>query len=71
MIIGEAVTMNAIADRTLPCFQKCTCEVCGHFYWLYHSRLDPEAYTQAQFDEAWVIGENGVISPRVQPEGAA
>lgn len=75
MIIGncptcEALTMNAIADRPLPCFQKCTCEECGQVYWLYHSRLDPEAYTQAEFDEKWIIGENGTISPRTQTEGA-
>lgn len=38
--------MTLIAPVKLPCFSKEICESCGKEYWLKHSRVNPEAYTE-------------------------
>ena len=55
---------NAIAD-TVPCFQKTKCEKCSRVVWLYHSRIEPVAYTVEGFLERFAIDEETkVITPR-------
>ena len=45
-----------IADKC-PAFEKIKCEGCGKFFWMYHSRLDPIAYTEAGFNKEFIIDE--------------
>ncbi len=45
-----------VPDRT-PAFAKNTCEDCGREYWLYYSRLNPEAYTIEDFENKFEIDE--------------
>jgi len=62
MIIGEcpccdATMWNACAGKT-PVFEKIVCEECGGVVWLYHSRIDPMAYTEADFLKEYSINES-------------
>jgi hypothetical protein len=40
----DAPTMTPIGPT--PCYSKETCDSCNKEYWLKHSRLNPEAYTE-------------------------
>jgi len=45
--------------------ERIICEHCDKIYWLKHSRLDPKAYTQSQFDERFTLDEpTKTIKPR-------
>lgn len=48
--------INGICENP-PMFQKLTCERCGRIIWLYHSRIDPAAYTETDFREKYLIDE--------------
>lgn len=37
--------------------QRIICEACHKPYWLKHSRLDPEAFTEADFAERYEVNE--------------
>ena len=53
-----------LADEC-PVFQRLVCENCGRPMWMYHSRLDPIAYTdEGFFDEYDVDEETKVITPK-------
>ena len=63
MIFGECPyndcnqsMMNHITN-SLPTFQKLTCEKCGRVIWLYHSRIEPIAYTEEDFLEKYDLDE--------------
>ena len=68
MIIGgcpycDAPLMISIADNC-PCFEKHDCEECKQTIWTYHSRLNPESYTEDGFKEEWSVDEETkVITP--------
>ena len=48
-----------------PRFQHATCHGCHRTYWLLHSRIDPQAYTEADFAEQYVLDEaTKQISPK-------
>lgn len=62
MIIGEcpycdAGVMNALPDIT-PSFARIQCDDCNNWYWLYFSRIAPEAYTEKEFNEKYEINES-------------
>ena len=48
---------NPIAGLPLPKFQKITTECCSKTVWLYHSRIDPKAYTDEDFKKEYTIDE--------------
>jgi hypothetical protein len=63
MIIGECPYddcdgshMIAIAPQC-PALSKHECETCGKEFWMYHSRIDPAAYTLKGFEETFWINE--------------
>lgn len=63
MIFGECPyndcnqqMMNAICVN-LPMFERLVCEKCGRVIWLYHSRLEPVAYTEEGFLEKYDLDE--------------
>jgi hypothetical protein len=63
MIFGECPyddcnepMVNAICDNP-PMFQRLICEKCGRVIWLYHSRIDPVAYTEDGLLEKYEIDE--------------
>jgi hypothetical protein len=63
MIFGECPyddcnepIVNPICDDA-PKFQRLVCEKCGRVIWLYHSRLDPVAYTEKAFAEKYDLDE--------------
>lgn len=63
MIFGECPyndcnqqMMNSICD-TPPMFQKLVCEKCGRVIWLYHSHIEPVAYTEESFAEKYDLDE--------------
>jgi len=47
---------NCICDDP-PKFQRLVCEKCGRVIWLYHSRIDPVAYTEKGFFEKYDLNE--------------
>ena len=65
MIIGDCPYPDCGGDHWIPIadpagqFERCTCEHCGRQYWLYHSRLIPEAFTLDEFE----IEEGKKINP--------
>lgn len=69
MIIGscpycDAPTMTACAPET-PAVSKEECSGCKSKYWLYHSRLEPKAYTEVEFFKTYHVDEAmKVIKPR-------
>jgi hypothetical protein len=63
MIFGECpyddcdeYLMIPIADHC-PVFQKINCPKCGRIIWEYHSRIEPEAFTEKEFNEKYEIEE--------------
>ena len=46
----------AMPDQT-PAFSKTTCPDCERLIWLYHSRIDPKAYTEQSFHEEFEVNE--------------
>jgi len=65
MIIGEcpycdAVMWNQCADVT-PAFEKVVCSECRETVWLYHSKLDPIAYTEEDFFDKFLVDEDTKI----------
>lgn len=71
MIFGECpyceqpVVNHLARDRPLPCFEKVECESCKKWYWLKHSRVDPEAWTDEEFRKLYEINEETkAIKPR-------
>ncbi len=62
MIMGacpycDAGMMNPIADLPLPKFQKLITECCGKTIWLRHSRVDPQAFTDEDFKNKFIVNE--------------
>ncbi len=57
--------MRILPDKPLPIFSKETCPGCGRTIWLYYSRVDPKAYTEADFAKDWQVDEETKnIKPR-------
>jgi len=61
MIIGEcpycgAVMWNQCAEVG-GVFEKVVCSECRETVWLYHSRLDPIAYTEEDFNSKYSVDE--------------
>ena len=63
MIIGECPyddcngsMFNPIAE-IVPSFQKLECKRCNRAVWLFHSRIMPVAYTEAEFHEEFEVDE--------------
>ena len=49
----------------LPKFQKRTCDKCGRRIWTIHSRLNPQSFTEQQFNELYILDEaDHSITPR-------
>jgi uncharacterized protein with PIN domain len=71
MIFGECphcsgAVANHIADKC-PALECLICEHCGKEYWLYHSRIDPKAYTREELDEEFEIDPaNKTVKPRAK-----
>ena len=64
MIFGECPHCDGFVINPIgpaPCWSKNTCEHCGKEYWLKHSRLDPEAFTEKpeEVDETRIIPKEG------------
>lgn len=38
-------------------FQQLMCEKCGRVIWIYHSRIEPVAYTEESFVEKYDLDE--------------
>ena len=56
----DAFMSNSMCDEP-PKFQKLTCEACGRVVWLYHSRIEPVAYTEEGFLEEYEVDEKTKI----------
>jgi antitoxin component HigA of HigAB toxin-antitoxin module len=62
MIIGDCPYCNAsmsnpVADLPLPRWEKLTAECCRKTVWLFHSRVNPKAYTEEGFAKDFDIDE--------------
>jgi hypothetical protein len=49
--------MRLLPDVPLPKFSKEQCPACKRTIWVLYSRIDPEVYTESDFDRAWVVDE--------------
>lgn len=54
------------SPENMPAFEKTTCKACGRTIWLYHSRIDPKAYTETGFLESYDLDEEN-RSVRAKP----
>ncbi len=72
MILGDCpygdctqFAMRSIATGSLPQYERDTCEGCHRIVWVVHSRIDPIAYTEADFLEEFVVDdEKKTVVPR-------
>lgn len=46
----------ACADRC-PAYQRIVCKKCGRVFWEKHSRINPEAFTEEDFNKKYKIDE--------------
>lgn len=68
MIFGHcpycgSLVSTACAPKT-PAFSKEKCGECHKKYWLKHSRIDPEAMTQEQFNKEYSVDETTKVIKR-------
>ena len=45
-------------------FTKHECETCGKTFWIKHSRIEPEAYTDEDFNKDFYIDDNGRVKEK-------
>jgi hypothetical protein len=78
VIIGECPYCREIETAACapqcPAFSRETCESCGKQYWLYHSRLTPNRYSDEDFNRLFTVNhDTKTITPipGTPPVGAA
>ncbi len=78
MIIGDCPYDGCDDCHMVPCADECpafsreTCDTCGRIYWLRHSRMLPEAFTEEQFAAKYRVDEETkVISERKPTDSTA
>lgn len=49
--------MRILPDKPLPLFSKEECPGCKRTIWVRYSRVDPEAYTEGDFNKAFEVDE--------------
>lgn len=73
MIFGDCPNCDGPVCNTFHEYgfmERIICEHCQKPYWLKHARLEPVSYTQAMFDERFIVDEETkTIKPR--PDAAA
>ena len=63
MIMGDCPYADCDGVHMISCAEKCpafsheTCDDCGRTYWILHSRLLPEAFTEEEFAERYQLDE--------------
>lgn len=53
----KGLLWEAIPDAPLPAFAKVQCEDCERPVWYKFSRLDPEAFTPAEFEALYIVDD--------------
>lgn len=50
--------MNESIEVQLPIFQKAESDCCNRIIWIYYSRINPEVYTEEEFNEKYRVDED-------------
>ncbi len=63
MIFGEWPCCGAfsmVEIGPVPCFERIICDECGAVVWLRHSRIDPEMWTDEDFQREYEVKDKVV-----------